>query len=200
VQSPGNEHAAAQAERGLTKPFAAFATGQGRRVLGCGAFVVAVAVAVMICLPKRYPLIVEPLLNPVAVTGWTTDSLQLADGREIPLPDVHELPLESEALTVLTKRGVEIGADGRPVGQVQLRSWCGNCDAGARRHFMRVDVADALIYLGIAQTGLPEPRPGFRPGRTGGDLQESGWEITEFRMFDVWQGSAAEARRKRASE
>lgn len=199
MESPENKRAAAQAERGLTTPFAAFAPGPGRHVLGYGAFVLVVAVAVMICLPKRYPLVIEPLLNPVAVTGWTTDSLLLADGREVLLPDVHELPPESTALTALTKRGVEIGADGRPIGQMQLCSWCGNCDAGARRHFKRVDVADALIFLGVAQTDLPDPFPDFKPRRIGGTIQESGWDIGEFKSFDCWQGFAAEARHKRAA-
>jgi len=66
-------------------------------------------------LTKRFVPIkrIETLHNAVAVTGWSSNGLRLADGRIVQLPGIHSLPSESDALTETTKRGVEIAADGR---------------------------------------------------------------------------------------
>src|SRR5215468_9734518 len=59
---------------------------------------------------------IETLQHPVAVTSWSSNGLQLADGRIVQVPGLHSLPVESDALTEATKRGVEVGAEGRVQG------------------------------------------------------------------------------------
>src|SRR5882724_9612401 len=66
-------------------------------------------------LTKRFVPIkkIETLHNAVVVTGWFSNGFKLSDGRTVQLPGIHSLPDASPALTEATKRGVEVGAEGR---------------------------------------------------------------------------------------
>ncbi len=59
--------------------------------------------------------IIDTLHSPVAVTGWSPDSLHLVDGRVIQLSEFRTLPSTSLALSEVQKRGVEV--DAPPAGR-----------------------------------------------------------------------------------
>jgi hypothetical protein len=128
---------------------------------------------------------IESLQAPVAVKGWTTDGLLLVDGRMIQLPSLHSLPGKSPALAEITKRGVEVAADGRVYGLVRVHHWCGNDPV--REHIARVNISDAMKFLHIGQTAAPIPEPEFTARETGGRFSEWGWRISEFMQFEAWQ-------------
>ena len=69
---------------------------------------------------------IESLRNPVAVTKWSAEGLSLADGRTVHLLGLRSLPSQSAALAEVTKRGVELGTNGRVWGLVRVHHWCGN--------------------------------------------------------------------------
>lgn len=125
--------------------------------------------------------VLETLVAPVSVRGWTRDALLLADGRELPLPgDLHR---NSILLAEVTRQGIEI-LNGRPIGLIRVWHWCGNDPIG--RHVARVDLMDLLLYLAeeVEDDHVRVPK-GF-------DLA-FGWDTSEFRAFRAHQrlGSAA---------
>ncbi|MDR3457727.1 MAG: hypothetical protein P4N60_09800 [Verrucomicrobiae bacterium] len=128
---------------------------------------------------------IETLHAPVAVKGWTPDGLSLADGRTVSLPGIHALPAVSPALSELTKRGVELSADGRVYGLVLVHHWCGNDPV--REDISRVDISDALMFLHIGQTAAPVPESGTTARAAGGRFTEWGWNISEYVQFIGWQ-------------
>jgi len=109
---------------------------------------------------------IESLETSVAVKSWTTNGFLLLDGHTIRLPGLHSLPGESPALTEITKRGVEISADGRVYGLVRVHHWCGNDPV--REHIARVNISDAMMFLHIGQTTSPIPEPDFTAREKGG--------------------------------
>src|SRR5688500_17175113 len=56
---------------------------------------------------------VETLNNPIQVTGWEVDGLRLTNGQTVKISGLIELPAECVALNEVTKRGVQIDADGK---------------------------------------------------------------------------------------
>ena len=128
---------------------------------------------------------IESLQTPVAVKSWITNGFLLLDGHTIELPGLHSLPGESPALTEITKRGVEIAADGRVYGLVRVHHWCGNDPV--REHIARVNISDAMMFLHVGQTAAPIPEPDFTAREKGGRFSEWGWNISEFMQFEAWQ-------------
>ena len=128
---------------------------------------------------------IESLQNPVAVKGWTTNGLLLADGRSSQLPGFSTLPGESVALTEATKRGVEIAKDGHVYGLMKIHHWCGNDPV--REHIARVDISDAMMFLHVGQTVEPIPEPDSTVREAGGRFSEWGWNVSEFVQFQGWQ-------------
>ena len=128
---------------------------------------------------------IETLTNPVQVTGWTTNGLQLTNGQTAKIPGMTELPVESAALTEATKRGVQIDADGRMWALVQIHHWCGNDPV--RNHIAKVDLSEFLTFL---QEGKPEhaiPAPELLPTTSGSKFSEFGWQVGEWYQFDAWR-------------
>src|SRR3569832_982548 len=103
-------------------------------------------------LTKRFVPIkkIETLNNAVAVTRWSSNGLNLADGRIVQLPGIRSLPSESDALTEATKRGVEMAADGRIWGLVRIHHWCGNDPV--REHIARVDISEMMTFLRVGES------------------------------------------------
>lgn len=137
---------------------------------------------------------IETLQNPIAVTGWNSDGLRLADGRTLRLPGLRSLPAESPALAETTKRGVEIGADGRIWGLVSIHHWCGNDPV--RNHIARVDLSDLMIFLRVGEP-IPSPIPAIDwfVKKPGGDfIEELGWNVSEFKSYLQWRSYIEESR------
>jgi hypothetical protein len=120
---------------------------------------------------------VETLSDPVKVLRWTDTALVLADGRQVPLRGIAELPHDSPALTAVTSEGVEVGPDGAVIGMLPIHHYCGNDPV--RKHIARVDVAQLLLYLGEG-----EPTSGHRPQRSMPFLfNQWGWNASEYFAF-----------------
>jgi hypothetical protein len=128
---------------------------------------------------------IEILHNAVAVSGWSSNGLHLADGRIVQLPGIHSLPSESGALTEATKRGVEIAADGRVLGLVRIHHWCGNDPV--REHIARIDLSDLMLFLRVGDPVAPVPEAESLLSEPGGSFTEWGWRVGEFYQFQSWQ-------------
>ncbi len=134
----------------------------------------------------------EKLDSPVQITGWTAEGLHLASGRTVQLPGFRNLPVNSTALTEATKRGIELGADGRIYGLMLIHHWCGNDPV--RRQLARVDIAWVLKFLQEGEWTQPLPEdPGLRRTfQRGGMFTKWGWNISEYYSFRSWQGVLAD--------
>jgi hypothetical protein len=109
--------------------------------------------------------IIEELRSPVAVASWSDTGLQLADGRFVSLPGIRLTPELSPALAEATKRGVELGADGRVYSLVRVHHWCGNDPV--REHLARIDLVRMLTYLSPGAAKMaPDVVFTFEPGGT----------------------------------
>jgi hypothetical protein len=129
---------------------------------------------------------VDSLAKPVAVRGWTTEGLQLTDGRLLPLPGVTALPKESVALSAGIKRGVEIDGEGRVYGLVNIRRTCGN-DPVVQR-IVRVDLADVLVFLNEATPTRPlSPQQMDWPQGVRRGFNERRWSVGDLGNFMQWQ-------------
>lgn len=127
---------------------------------------------------------IETLQNPIAVTHWTSEGLILADGRMVQVPGLRALPNPSAALMEATKRGVEIGIDGRLRGLVRIHHWCGNDPV--REHIARVDLADMMTFLRVGEPVARVPNADFLPLAPGGQFTEWGWNVSEYVHFCSW--------------
>lgn len=103
----------------------------------------------------------EKLANPQRVRSWTADGF-VFDGSQVPrLPvGMTRLPERSPLLEKLVSRGVEIGADGRMYGQIDLFLKCGNDPV--MRDIRRVEIAQWLAYYWLGETTL-KPHYTFEP-------------------------------------
>lgn len=119
----------------------------------------------------------EPLNNPERVVGWSAKGLGLADGRVVLPKGMRALPLKSAALTELTRRGVEVGRDGRVFGQVKLWHWCGNDPVWS--DIRRVDIAQVLAFLREGKSKLKFAHPARSLFETQID-RHRGWNVSEF--------------------
>jgi hypothetical protein len=131
--------------------------------------------------------IVETLQGPVALAGWTSDALDLADGRRVKLAGVRNIRADSLALAEVKRNGgVEIGGGG-VYGLVKVWHWCGN--DRVRRHVARVDVERLLVFLGEADAATPGTAELERQMAESGrrreqpDLSAFGWNVSEFYEF-----------------
>jgi hypothetical protein len=131
---------------------------------------------------------VERLNSPVGVVGWSGSGLQLADGRTVQLPGLAALPVSSPALKEATKRGVEVGEDGRVYGLVRVHHWCGNDPV--REHIARVDLALLLLYLGEGTPAVPVTRPRWPVAGAAAPFSKYGWRVEEFNQFNWWRRTA----------
>ena len=127
---------------------------------------------------------IDKLQNPVAVLGWSSGGLRLADGRTVQLPGLRSLPSDSEALAEATKRGVEIRANGRVWGLVSVHHWCGNDPI--RRHFARVDIGQLLEFL--VRDVPPELGEPLDLRLTDGYFGVQGWNMSQWYAFEEWSG------------
>jgi hypothetical protein len=130
---------------------------------------------------------IETLQSPVAVTKWSSEGLHLADGRTVQLPGLRSLPSDSAALAEVTKRGVEVHADGRVWGLVRVQHWCG-CDP-VREHVARVDLSDMMMFLRVGDPDVVVPQVEYLASKRGGWFSKSGWRIDEFLQFEAWESS-----------
>jgi hypothetical protein len=130
--------------------------------------------------------IVEVLRSPVAVVGWSEEALLLADGRPVKLPEIRVLPVRSEGLSRATRRGVELGQDGRVYGLVRVHHWCGNDPV--REHIARVDLSYFLAFLGEGQlvAGLDPELQATLAQSPGGRFSAYGWDVGEYVQFRGW--------------
>jgi len=128
---------------------------------------------------------IETLQNPVAVTSWTTNGLNLADGRSVRIPGLLSLPAESVALAEATKRGVQIDADGRVWGLVRIHHWCGNDPV--REHIAKVDLSEMMIFLHEGEPDATISEKGYLVGDYVSTFSEWGWERAEFSHFQARQ-------------
>lgn len=128
---------------------------------------------------------IEALQNPVGVTGWNSDGLRLADGRTVQLSGLRALPGQSAALAEATKRGVELGADGRVWGLIKVHHWCGNDPV--REHIARVDLADMMLFLRVGAPVVPIREEDLLITQPGGRFTEWGWDVGEFFHFQSWR-------------
>lgn len=134
---------------------------------------------------RFFPInIIERLNSPIRVIGWTSEGLQLEDGRTIALPELVSLPASSAALSEATSRGVEIAADGRVYGLVRIDHWCGNDPVG--EHIARIDLSLLLLFLGegvpAGSVALSPPQP---PGGAWG-FSQWGWNESQHWSFEKW--------------
>ena len=127
---------------------------------------------------------IETLQNPVAVTRWSSDGLVLANGRTVQLPGLRAMPGQSAALAEATKRGGEIGSDGRVWGLVKVHHWCGNDPV--REHIARVDLADMMVFLRVGEPVVPIREADLLITEPGGRFTEWGWDVGEFFHFQSW--------------
>jgi hypothetical protein len=128
---------------------------------------------------------IETLQNPVSVTTWTREGLNLADGRTVELPGMRSLPSDSPALAEATKRGVEIGASGRVWGLVRVHHWCGNDPV--QEHLARVDLSDMMTFLRVGEQIAAVPENDLLGKEPGGTFTKWGWRIEEFLQFQSWK-------------
>lgn len=145
--------------------------------------------------------VIEKLQEPAEVAGWDERGLLLKDGRVVPLPECLKMPSKSEALSHLTKRGVEITGDGRVIGLVRVwnSNSCGTCYRG--EYIVRVDIADALFFLKDGEWAVPpsERTNTFLESRSGtsNQITELGWETGSFRKFELVGELLADDRSRR---
>lgn len=134
---------------------------------------------------------IERLSSPVHLVGWSSDGLNLTNGRKVQLPGFVKLPTVSPALTEATKRGIEIDQNGRVFGLVRVHHWCGNDPV--REHIAKVDIANLLAFLG---EGEVTPSSNSIPNvalNDGGSFSEWGWNVSEFSLFEITQHSTVVA-------
>jgi hypothetical protein len=127
---------------------------------------------------------IESLSSPMPVRGWDGAGLMLADGRHIQLPEFSGLPAQSAALSEATKRGVELGPDGRIYGLVRVHHWCGNDPV--REHIARVDLSHMLTFLREGERKAPPSDPDVLAREPGGQFSEWGWRVGEFGQFQMY--------------
>jgi len=129
---------------------------------------------------------VDVLQSPVSVASWSQNGLHLTDGRTLQLPGFRGLPEKSDALTETTKRGVEIGGDGRVYGLISVHHWCGNDPV--REHIARVDIADMLMFLGEGDWTKPPSPEALKMSRAKSSrgFSEWGWNVSDFMWFQGW--------------
>lgn len=84
-----------------------------------------------------------------------------------------------------TKRGVEVGVDGRILGLVRTHHWCGNDPV--REHIARIDLSDMMIFLRVGEPIALVPEPESLFTQPGGAFTEYGWRVGEFYQFQSWQ-------------
>ncbi|WP_165227794.1 hypothetical protein [Aquisphaera insulae] len=136
---------------------------------------------------------VETLRSPIPVEGWSGSGLLLPAGKVVPLPGFASLPEHSAALAEVTKRGVEVGKDGRVYGLLRVHHWCGNDPI--REHVSRVDVADLMAYLGEGKTSEAMPRPRWSLQHAASAFSPAGWRIEEFMGYCRWHEDMVGRRR-----
>lgn len=127
--------------------------------------------------------IVDSLQSPIAVIGWSSDGISLADGRKVQLRGFKSLPVSSQALAEITKRGIEVTGDGSVYGLVRVHHWCGNDPVG--EHIARVEVSELLTFLEEGERAeSADSATKFRIRREMG-FSEHGWDIGEFIQFET---------------
>jgi hypothetical protein len=128
---------------------------------------------------------IEALRSPVSVRGWDETGLFFADGRHVKLPEFSRLPAQSVALSEATKRGVELGADGRIYGLVRVHHWCGNDPV--REHVARVDLSHMLTFIQEGERTRPPSDPDVLAREPGGQFSEWGWRVGEFGRYEIYR-------------
>jgi hypothetical protein len=126
---------------------------------------------------------VDSLRSPIAVIGWSSDGISLADGRKVQLRGFKSLPTSSQALAEITKRGIEVTGDGSVYGLVRVHHWCGNDPVD--EHIARVEISELLTFLEEGERADPAGSASkFRIHREMG-FSEHGWDIGEFIQFET---------------
>ncbi len=154
--------------------------------INCARAMAAIAVVVLLLAMHRASgRHVEALRSPIAVEGWSASGLSLPGRRILGLPGFDALPASSAALAEGTKRGIEIGKDGRVYGLLRVHHWCGNDPI--REHIARVDLALLLLYLGEGKSSEPIPPPPWSVTNASSAFSGAGWRVEEFNGFDRWR-------------
>ncbi len=99
---------------------------------------------------------IERLHSPVAVQQVNKDTLQLADGRRVPLPLIKEIPADDAVFTTALQHGVEVTDGGVVFGLVEWPRFCGNDPVIYNlRRIDLTELAAALHPAGIDDGVIP---------------------------------------------
>ncbi len=127
---------------------------------------------------------VDQLNSPIRVLGWNASGLQLAGGRNLSIPNVLNLPVDSVVLKEATRRGVEIDAHGQVWGLVKIWHSCGNDPVV--EEVERVNLADLCAYMHVGELTLPMAMAKYSPIEKNAGFDEQGWSEGGFEMFRMW--------------
>ena len=128
---------------------------------------------------------VESLRRPMEVKGWDSWGLVLKGGSGyVPLDLERPLRIDSAFLREATRRGVELGADGRVYGLVRIYHWCGNDPMGLE--IVRLDVADVLRFFDSGGFLCRDHPAVDRCQNYQGMMSGRGWLVGEYRLYREW--------------
>jgi hypothetical protein len=114
--------------------------------------------------------------------GHSRDRRRFGGGK-VRLPGVPHLPSSLPLLSRLVERGVEVRPDGRVIGLVKIWHWCGSDPV--RLHIARVDIANALLYLGHGS--VPAACDRLRSQTQETELSPYGWSVSHFLRFRTFE-------------
>lgn len=147
----------------------------------------------MMLIGRPFPIRqVDSLKDPVAVTGWDTDGLVLANGQRLRLPLSKDLPVPAKALAAATQHGIEIHDSGAAFGLVEIHHWCGNDPV--RYHLAKVNLANLLAYVTGIERAQRSNSALFTEGMDWPHAEAfifgtHGWRIEWFHDFVSWEQS-----------
>ena len=90
--------------------------------------------------------VIESLQDPRAVLAIDAEGLVLGRNERLTIPGSPFSAIANAALWEATRRGVEVGADGRAVGLLPIWHWCGNDPI--REHVARIPLTQLVQYRG----------------------------------------------------
>ena len=96
---------------------------------------------------------IERLRSPEAVKKVGKDALQLADGRQVSLPLIKELPADDAVFNAALQHGVEVNTNGDVYGLAEWPRFCGNSPVVYNlRRINLTNLAAALHPTGLDDT------------------------------------------------
>jgi hypothetical protein len=99
---------------------------------------------------------IERLRSPVTVNHVDNDVLQLADGRQVSLPLIKELPADDALFNIALQHGVEVNTNGDIYGLIEWPKFCGNDPTIYNlRRINLTELAAALHPTGLDDAVIP---------------------------------------------